>query len=72
MPTKLANAANNAPIPNQSSTNPVVKISAIMSIAPRMHQRTQNHSLIVARQPFAIFFNTNQMFAGRSASLRMK
>ena len=47
MPIKLAKAANNAPIPNQSSTNPDVKISATMSIAPRMHQITQNHSLIV-------------------------
>jgi hypothetical protein len=47
IPIKLANAANNAPIPNHNRTKPDVKISATMSIAPRMHQKTHNHSLIV-------------------------
>src|SRR5688572_4065400 len=44
MPTKPANAAANAPMPNQSSTKPDVKISATISIAPRMHHRTHNQS----------------------------
>src|SRR5215213_7174235 len=47
IPINPANAAASAPMPNQSSTKPDVKISATISIAPRMHQRTQNHSLIV-------------------------
>src|SRR5829696_2643624 len=42
-----AKAAASAPIPNQSSTKPDVKISATISIAPRMHQRIQNQSLIL-------------------------
>src|SRR5215208_1448922 len=46
MPMNPAKAAASAPIPNQNSTKPDVKISATISIAPRMHQRTQNHSLI--------------------------
>src|SRR5215217_3836012 len=46
MPMKPAKAAASAPIPNQSSTKPDVKISATTSIAPRMHHRTQNQSLI--------------------------
>src|SRR5215212_5015907 len=48
MPIKPANAAASAPIPNHSSTKPDVKISATMSIAPKMHHRTQNQSLILA------------------------
>src|SRR5215211_4077332 len=47
IPMKPAKAAASAPTPNQNSTKPDVKISATMSIAPRMHQRTHNHSLIV-------------------------
>src|SRR6185503_3648929 len=47
MPMNPAKAAASAPIPNQNSTKPDVKISATMSIAPRMHQRTQNQSVIV-------------------------
>src|SRR5215213_4210212 len=47
IPMNPASAAASAPTPNQNSTKPDVKISATMSIAPRMHQRTQNHSLIV-------------------------
>src|SRR3569832_2670105 len=41
IPMNPANAAASAPMPNQSSTKPVVKISAMMSIAPKMHQRIQ-------------------------------
>src|ERR1041384_8240964 len=46
MPMNPAKAAASAPIPNQNSTKPDVKISATISIAPRMHQRTQNQSAI--------------------------
>src|SRR5215213_4073777 len=46
MPMNAANAATNAPMPNQSNTKPDVKISATMSIAASMLQRTQNQSLI--------------------------
>src|SRR6185295_20224927 len=45
IPRKPANAAASAPMPNQSSTKPVVKISATMSIAPRMHQSIQIQSI---------------------------
>src|SRR6185295_5640875 len=48
MPMNPAKAAASAPIPNQNSTKPDVKISATISIAPRMHQRTQNQSAISA------------------------
>src|SRR5215218_9452366 len=48
MPINPANAAASAPIPNHSSTKPDVKISATISIAPRMHHRTQNQSLILS------------------------
>src|SRR5829696_5776815 len=41
-----AKAAASAPIPNQSSTKPDVKISATISIAPRMHHKIQNQSFI--------------------------
>src|SRR5215213_137546 len=47
IPMNPAKAAASAPMPNQNSTKPVVKISATMSIAPRMHQRIQIQSLIV-------------------------
>src|SRR5215211_4348087 len=47
MPMNPAKAAARAPMPNHNSTKPDVKISATMSIAPRMHQRTQNQSVIV-------------------------
>src|SRR5678816_477548 len=46
IPINPAKAAASAPIPNHNSTKPVVKISATMSIAPRMHQRTQIQSIV--------------------------
>src|SRR5215213_2792463 len=48
IPINPANAAASAPIPNQSSTKPDVKISATMSIAPRMHQRIQIQSIVAS------------------------
>src|SRR5215213_6845297 len=47
MPIKPANAAASAPIPNHNNTKPDVKISATMSIAPKMHHKTQNQSLML-------------------------
>ena len=73
-PSRLESAAARAPMPNQSKTNPGVKTSAMTSITPRIVHRIQTiESLIASRsQPLSMFFNTNQTFAGRSASLRMK
>ena len=40
-PSKPANAAASAPMPNHSNTKPVEKISATIRIAPRIVQKIQ-------------------------------
>src|SRR5215208_4064212 len=47
MPMNPAKAAASAPIPNHNNTKPDVKISATISIAPKMHHKTQNQSLML-------------------------
>jgi hypothetical protein len=51
MPIKPASAAASAPMPNQSSTNPEVKISATMSIAPSTLHKIQSQSAIFRVHP---------------------
>src|SRR5829696_3897103 len=73
-PRKAASAAASAPTPNQSSTKPGVKTSAMTSTTPStVHRIHVQFSLIEGRpQPLRKFFITNQTLAGRSASRRMK
>ena len=70
----LASAAASAPMPNHSSTKPGVKTSAMIRTTPSTTQRIQtiDSPIALAAYPLRKFLRTNQTFAGRSASRRMK
>src|SRR5690349_24316195 len=55
IPTRPASAAASAPTPNHSSTKPDVKISATISIAPRMLHNTHNQLGISVSVPGSAF-----------------